>query len=376
MPHVLQKSKNHFSKIIFKFIAEVITPTYHSYRRWKFKNIFLRFSGLSIGRKVIIDNNFYTLIGYEKNINIGDYTIINSFCKIMSYGRVQIGKFCLIAAEVSITNGGHNKYSYKAYSSDIIIGNGVWIGHRATIVAKENGLRIGNNVIIGAGSLVINDIPDNAIVAGCPAKVIDFRRIETPILHKKGICYDPFTYSLIEPNVNINESLKEFIYSHSIIDNQHIEGEGGVEILSACVLDKNGQSTLNVKINDELRFYIHARASKIVKEPYFSISIMNKNKENELVFVGTTVQINDYSKILHPGNEIVIGFKLKMSVESGEYLFRLSCAEPLIEQHPNKGISLIAHNFLGPIVVNFDYELERAPFYGIAQLHMEVVYEH
>lgn len=57
--------------------------------------------------------------------------------------------------------------------SRLKIGNDVWIGARVTILAKIG--TIGNGVIIGAGSVVTKAVPDYAIVAGNPAKVIGYR---------------------------------------------------------------------------------------------------------------------------------------------------------------------------------------------------------
>lgn len=53
-----------------------------------------------------------------------------------------------------------------------VIGNDVWIGSRVIIL---QGMNIGNGAIIGAGSVVTKDVPDYAIVAGVPAKVIKYR---------------------------------------------------------------------------------------------------------------------------------------------------------------------------------------------------------
>lgn len=56
--------------------------------------------------------------------------------------------------------------------NETIIGNDVWIGERAILLA---GIKIGNGVIIGAGSVVTKNVPDYSVVAGNPAKVVRFR---------------------------------------------------------------------------------------------------------------------------------------------------------------------------------------------------------
>lgn len=60
----------------------------------------------------------------------------------------------------------------SAVPQRVRIGNDVWIGTRVIILP---GVTIGNGVIIGAGAVVTKNIPDMAIVGGCPAKIIRFR---------------------------------------------------------------------------------------------------------------------------------------------------------------------------------------------------------
>jgi len=84
------------------------------------------------------------------------------------------------------TNGASNRIEYKVKgqiidddlhsiegvqtsSSDIIIGNKVWIGANVQIL---KGVHIGNGAVIGAGSIVTQDIPEKCMAAGVPAKVV------------------------------------------------------------------------------------------------------------------------------------------------------------------------------------------------------------
>jgi acetyltransferase-like isoleucine patch superfamily enzyme len=56
-------------------------------------------------------------------------------------------------------------------SGPIVIGKKVWIGSHTTIL---QGVTIGDNAVIAAGAVVTNDVPENAIVTGVPAKVIKY----------------------------------------------------------------------------------------------------------------------------------------------------------------------------------------------------------
>lgn len=101
---------------------------------------------------IMIPSN--TKIGYGLYIGHGVGIVINS-------GTV-IGNNCNISHFLSI---GTNT------NSPAIIGNNVYIGPNVCIV---EGVHIGDNVTIGAGAVVVHDIPDNATVAGCPAKILNY----------------------------------------------------------------------------------------------------------------------------------------------------------------------------------------------------------
>jgi acetyltransferase-like isoleucine patch superfamily enzyme len=130
---------------------------------------------------------------------IGAYTYIGPKSEIVS---ADVGKFCSIAqncyiglASHSIKNistspiftskkngTGHTwtDHNYFTETSRVIIGNDVWIGVHVTIIG---GIKIGNGAIIGTGSIVTKDIPDYAVAAGVPAKVIKYR-FENNIVEK------------------------------------------------------------------------------------------------------------------------------------------------------------------------------------------------
>ena len=97
-----------------------------------------------------------------------------------------IGKYVSIAANVTLGLGVHltdnvstsplflnkNDERLLQQSQPIIIKNDVWIGKNAMI---KNGITIGNGAVVGAGAIVTKDVPDYAIVAGVPARIIRYR---------------------------------------------------------------------------------------------------------------------------------------------------------------------------------------------------------
>lgn len=146
------------------------------------------------------------------NIIIGDYTYYHDFDNVDNFeknvkyhfdfigDKLIIGKFCMIASDVKfIMNGGNhltsaisafpfdifgngweNAMENKSYpyKGDINIGNDVWIGYNATIMA---GVSIGDGAIIATNATVVNDVKPYSIVCGNPAKEIKMRFTEEEV---------------------------------------------------------------------------------------------------------------------------------------------------------------------------------------------------
>lgn len=112
----------------------------------------------------------------QSTINIGDNTIINNNASIISDGAsITIGKNCLIGPSVEIYDTDFHEIdpALRVLKSPIpkkvIIHDNVFIGSGVKIL---KGVTIGNNCVIGAGSVVVKSFPDNCIIAGNPAKKI------------------------------------------------------------------------------------------------------------------------------------------------------------------------------------------------------------
>ena len=114
---------------------------------------------------------------YGYNIEVGDNFYANYGCIILDVNKVSIGDNVLLAPNVQIYTAAHpidpfERLTGKEFAKPVSIGDNVWIGGEAIICP---GVKIGNNVTIGAGSVVTKDIPDNVVAVGNPCRVI--RRI-------------------------------------------------------------------------------------------------------------------------------------------------------------------------------------------------------
>ena len=111
---------------------------------------------------------------YGSHIEVGKNFFANYNCTILDVAMVKIGDNCLIGPNVAIYTAGHpvhpdTRNTGYEYGIEVVIGDNVWIGGNSVICP---GVHIGNNVVLGAGSVVTKDIPDNVIAAGNPCRVI------------------------------------------------------------------------------------------------------------------------------------------------------------------------------------------------------------
>jgi len=123
-------------------------------------------------KKLFVVPPFYCEFGTR--ISLGDNFYANYNCVILDVAPVTIGENCMFGPNVSIYTAGHpihpaTRNTGYEYGKPVTIGDNCWIGGSVTITP---GVTVGNNVVIGAGSVVTRNVPDNVVAVGNPCRVI------------------------------------------------------------------------------------------------------------------------------------------------------------------------------------------------------------
>jgi maltose O-acetyltransferase len=162
-----------FAKYLPKSTVPVIGKLSKKIRQILCCNIFKK-----CGKGLNVENKVY--FGNGKDIEIGENAGLGS--NFTTHNRIlKIGNEVMMGEDVLFLGSGHNfdrldiPMSRQGESEKTLleIGNDVWFGARVIVLPSCS--KIGNGVIIGAGSVVTKDIPDFAVVGGNPAKIIKFR---------------------------------------------------------------------------------------------------------------------------------------------------------------------------------------------------------
>ena len=162
---MLSNIKLYVSSAFFSIIPET--------RLFEFKRWLLNFSGAKISPNTRICSSFRLLGSAE--FHVGKNTWIGHEVLIVASAPVTLGDNVDIAPRVFIGTGTHEidprgqRVAGPGRSLPIEIENGVWIGAGATILP---GITIGEMAIVGAGAVVVRNVPARAIVGGVPAIII------------------------------------------------------------------------------------------------------------------------------------------------------------------------------------------------------------
>lgn len=134
---------------------------------------------VSVGRSTLIRPSSY--YGGEIGVGlwVGDRSSFGAGCFIGCSGEIRLGNDVMLGPGVKLFSENHafadtarTIKSQGVERSYLIVGDDTWIGSGATITA---GVTIGSGAVVAAGSVVTRDVPDGAVVAGVPAKILRLR---------------------------------------------------------------------------------------------------------------------------------------------------------------------------------------------------------
>ena len=149
------------------FEYNLIKPSNRKEREQLIKKIFAK-----TGENILVESSFQCDYGY--NIFVGENFYMNHNGVILDAAKVEFGDNVFIAPNCGFYTAGHpidveQRNKGLEYAKPIKVGDNVWIGGNVVVLP---GVTIGNNCEIGAGSIVVKNIPDNSIAVGNPCKVI------------------------------------------------------------------------------------------------------------------------------------------------------------------------------------------------------------
>ena len=188
---------------------------------------------LSIG-----DRSYVAAFAYVTGeVTIGADCSINPYAVVR--GEIRMGDGVRIGAHTSILGFNHSMSTEQpihrqgTWSKGITLGNDVWIGSNATIL---DGVTVGDHVVIGASAVVTKDVPDWAVVAGNPARVIRDRRTETRSNGSSNARSSPATEPATDPTTGLTTPLPADLASGLRAFAQRARDQAG-DLLARCFED-------------------------------------------------------------------------------------------------------------------------------------------
>lgn len=139
------------------------------------RSLLLSIYGYMVFRKKVKVHGFFTIMN-PRNVQIGEHLSINHGVFIQGRNKIILGDNVTLSPCCMLLDSGYNledirdcKPCKRHIDATITIGNGVWIGASAIILP---GVSIGDNSVVGAGSVVTKSFPSRLVIAGNPAKIL------------------------------------------------------------------------------------------------------------------------------------------------------------------------------------------------------------
>jgi acetyltransferase-like isoleucine patch superfamily enzyme len=132
---------------------------------------------LEVGANTLFEPDVWITVGDEAKVRIGEGTFLNIAVMVAAMQLVEIGSHCMLANGCFVTDANHRfddpgtPITWQGFDSKgpTRIGDNVWLGAHVVVTS---GVTIGERCVIGANSVVTQDIPPFSIAAGVPAKVL------------------------------------------------------------------------------------------------------------------------------------------------------------------------------------------------------------
>jgi acetyltransferase-like isoleucine patch superfamily enzyme len=142
---------------------------------------------IQIGKDATLHLGRWSWIGHgskirvhEGEVFVGAKSVLGQECTISAFQHISIGRECVVADRVMLIDFDHGASEVERpireqgiYKRDVRIGHNVWIGYGVAIL---RGATVGDNCVLGTSTIVTKDVPDNAVAAGVPVRVLRMRK--------------------------------------------------------------------------------------------------------------------------------------------------------------------------------------------------------
>ncbi|WP_135303967.1 sugar O-acetyltransferase [Haloarcula amylovorans] len=126
----------------------------------------------SLGETVTVEPPFRCDYGY--NIRVGEGFFANFDCVFLDVCPIEFGESCMLGPSVHVYTATHpldasERVAGPEYGKPVTVGDNAWIGGQAVL---NPGVTLGDDVVVGSGAVVTEDVPDSVVVQGNPATVV------------------------------------------------------------------------------------------------------------------------------------------------------------------------------------------------------------